>query len=117
MTTHRSPSWNELQTYFDTKAKSTQIKDLFNADPTRFETFSFNFQAPDGQITWDFSKNILDGGSLKLLQKLAEEANVEKLRARLFAGDAINFTEDRYGLNKGFKANLLVLYTTLLCAM
>jgi glucose-6-phosphate isomerase len=69
--------------------------DLFQSDGKRFSEFSHTFQGPDGPITWDFSKNIVDKDALELLFQLCKEAGVEELRERLFAGEHINFTEDR----------------------
>ena len=69
---------------------------MFDNDPNRFSKYSFNFLGADGKnILWDFSKNILDENVIGLLLELSKEANVEGLRDRLFAGEHINFTEDR----------------------
>jgi len=44
---------------------------------------------------FDFSKNFVTEETLKLLVELAKEAGLEKLRDDMFAGEKINFTENR----------------------
>lgn len=44
---------------------------------------------------FDFSKNFVTEETVKLLVELAKEAGLEKLRDDMFAGEKINFTEDR----------------------
>ena len=63
----------------------------------RFEKFSHTFKndAEDSEILFDFSKNFVTEETLKLLVELAKEAGLEKLRDDMFAGEKINFTENR----------------------
>ncbi len=90
------PTWSKLQQYYDSKGKSLIVKDLFGKDPARFNKLSRTFHNADGLKTlFDFSKNIIDEEGFKLLIQLAKDANVESLRDRMFAGEKINFTEDR----------------------
>ncbi|EMR08146.1 hypothetical protein PNEG_03583 [Pneumocystis murina B123] len=89
-------SWNLLKKYYDEKGKKLVIKDLFESDKDRFQKFSKEFCcSSDDYILFDFSKNIIDDESFKLLVQLAKEANVEGLRDRMFSGDHVNFTENR----------------------
>jgi glucose-6-phosphate isomerase len=53
------------------------------------------FQTPDGEILFDFSKNILTEEILSCLLKLVRDRNVELHRDRMFKGERINFTENR----------------------
>jgi len=55
----------------------------------------FKNDADKTEILFDFSKNFLNDETLPLLIKLAKEANLEQLRDEMFAGEKINFTEDR----------------------
>ncbi|KAK9382114.1 Phosphoglucose isomerase [Kockiozyma suomiensis] len=89
-------AWKKLQAIYDASGKSLSVKELFAKDPARFSKFSHSFTNYDGsKILFDFSKNIVDEEILSGLIDLAKEAEIEKLRDALFAGEKINFTEDR----------------------
>jgi glucose-6-phosphate isomerase len=91
------PAWTELQAHRDGVGKSFVLKEAFTSDPERFSKFSRTFQntASGTEILFDFSKNFLTEETLNLLVKLAEQAGLEKKRDAMFAGEKINFTEDR----------------------
>jgi glucose-6-phosphate isomerase len=90
------PTWTALQNHRDTVGKSFILKEAFAKDPSRFEKFSRKFGGSAScEILFDFSKNFLTEETLDLLVKLAEEAGVEAKRDALFAGEKINFTEQR----------------------
>nr|BAA13929.1 unnamed protein product [Schizosaccharomyces pombe] len=92
------PAWEVVQTHYESVGKHLVLKELFAKDSSRFEKFSFTFNGlkeEDGPILFDFSKNLITEETVELLVKLAKEANVEGLRDALFAGEHINFTEDR----------------------
>jgi Phosphoglucose isomerase len=89
-------AWNKLQRYHSDSASSIVVKDLFRNDPKRFSKFSHLFKGMDGDILFDFSKNLIDDNVHRLLLDLAEEAKVFHLRDQLFSGEHINVTEDRY---------------------
>ncbi|KAK9317997.1 Phosphoglucose isomerase [Lipomyces starkeyi] len=90
------PTWAKLQEAYDAVGKSISVKELFKADSDRFAKFSRSFINYDGsEILFDFSKNIINEDIFKLLVQLAEDANIESLRDALFAGEKINFTEQR----------------------
>ncbi|KAG4302242.1 hypothetical protein PCK1_001514 [Pneumocystis canis] len=89
-------SWNLLQKYYEEKGKNLSIKNLFELDEKRFEKFSKRFSySVDDYILFDFSKNIIDDESFKLLLQLAKEMDVEGFRDKMFSGEHINFTENR----------------------
>ncbi len=67
------------------------LRTLFATDPARFERFSLKV----GDIFLDYSKNLITDETLALLQDLAHTADVAGLRARMFAGEPINNTENR----------------------
>jgi glucose-6-phosphate isomerase len=67
------------------------LRDLFAADPQRFERFSLNL----GDLTLDYSKNRITGETVRLLVALAEAADIAGRRDAMFGGEAINTTEDR----------------------
>ncbi|KAH9868988.1 hypothetical protein J1614_008065 [Plenodomus biglobosus] len=90
-------AWSALQDHHQKLGKDIVLKEYFKKDPQRFEKFSHTFKndAEDSEILFDFSKNFVTEETLKLLVELAKEAGLEKLRDDMFAGEKINFTEDR----------------------
>lgn len=91
------PAWKELQEHHSSVGRNIVLKECFEKDPQRFEKFSRSFEntIDKNQILFDFSKNFLTEETLNLLVKLAKEAGVEELRDQMFAGEPINFTENR----------------------
>ncbi|KAK4698555.1 glucose-6-phosphate isomerase, partial [Phenoliferia sp. Uapishka_3] len=91
------PAWAELQKLYDANHTSLILKDLFAADPARFEKYSKTYTGPssDVEILVDLSKNLIDEPVFNSLLKLAEEAQVAKARDEMFAGKHINTSEDR----------------------
>ena len=91
-------TWSKLQQHYDTKGENIVIKELFEKDPKRFEKYHRVFKGSDKtktSILFDFSKNRVDDDTLDLLLSLAKEAKVDEMRNKMFAGEHINFTEDR----------------------
>lgn len=91
-------TWSKLQEHYDAKGEKIVIKELFEKDPKRFEKFHRVFKGTDKtntSILFDFSKNRVEDETLELLLSLAKEAKVEEMRSKMFAGEHINFTEDR----------------------
>ena len=87
-------STDENAARLDTEAArlaKLKLIDLFAADPERVRKLSFD--AP--HLHADFSKQKLDQGALVALTSLAEAADFEGWRAKLFAGDIVNPTEGR----------------------
>ena len=81
-------------------AELWQMRELFAADPQRFERLSV--EAAD--LFLDYSKNRLDGRTLELLVQLAKERGVEQRRDAMFAGERINNTENRAVLHTALRA-------------
>ncbi|XP_060533502.1 glucose-6-phosphate isomerase [Cylas formicarius] len=89
-------AWQKIQDYYNNKGRNLIIKDLFANDPNRFQKFSLKLNTPnDGDILFDYSKNRIDQEAFKLLFQLARDRNLEQARDAMFAGQKINFTEDR----------------------
>ena len=59
----RTQAWQALQAHFAAN-KDRQIKDLFAADPARFDKFTTTF---GGDILVDYSKNLITDETLSLL--------------------------------------------------
>jgi glucose-6-phosphate isomerase len=81
-------------------ARNWVMRDLFAADPQRFERLSVEAAG----LFLDYSKNRLDGRTLALLADLARERGVERLRDAMFAGEKINLTEHRAVLHTALRA-------------
>ncbi|MER8525783.1 glucose-6-phosphate isomerase [Mesorhizobium sp. M0598] len=80
-------------------AKSGSMREVFAADPQRFERFS----ASDGDLLLDWSKCAVDARTMELLEKLAEAADLEGRRDAMFAGKKINVTEGRAVLHTALR--------------
>ena len=85
-----SPAWLALQAHQQTIAE-THMRDLFAADPDRFEKFSILFN----DMLFDFSKHRITEETLHLLLDLAREMDVKGWTEKMFNGEPINFTENR----------------------
>ncbi len=91
-------SWQALAAH-QRELSPQHMRDLFQADPARFDKFSLHFN----DILLDFSKNRITEQTLSLLLDLARERNVEQWRDRMFAGEKINFTENRAVLHTALR--------------
>ncbi len=76
------------------------MRDLFAADPDRFERYSDEAAG----LFLDYSKNRLDGRTLELLVQVARERGLEARRDAMFAGEKINNTEGRAVLHTALRA-------------
>lgn len=94
----KTMSWKALKKHYDV-IKNTRMIDMFNDDPERFRKFSLRFE----DITVDFSKNIINTDTVRLLLGLARECKVEDAIERMFNGDAINETEGRAVLHTALR--------------
>ena len=79
--------------------EGTSLRQLFAADPARFDTFS----AKTDDLLLDYSKSRIDAKALDLLIGLARAADVEGKRAAMFAGEKINGTEQRAVLHTALR--------------
>lgn len=97
-------AWKELDEYFNNVGSKINIANLFQQDSGRFEKFSLTINTPeDGAILLDYSKNRIDDKALGLLMNLARARQVEKARDAMFAGEKINFTENRAVLHTALR--------------
>lgn len=85
-----SEAWKALEAHKEVIA-AQHMRDLFAADPRRFDTFSLRF----GGMLLDYSKNLITGETMRLLRDLAVQADLPGWIERMFAGGKINTTEDR----------------------
>jgi glucose-6-phosphate isomerase len=88
------PAWTALSKHYSQVA-DLHMRDLFAADPERFERFSLRLE----NILFDFSKNRITAETLALLLDLARQAGVAEMIEAMFTGRKINITEDRIVLH------------------
>ena len=93
-------AWFVLQKHYEEEMNRRHMRDLFASDPDRFKKFSITL----GDILFDYSKNIINEKTLKLLLQLAEDCNVKQSIAEQFAGIAINETENRAVLHTALRS-------------
>ena len=86
----QSPEWKALQSHH-TAVSQQHMRELFRADPKRFDRFSLRFE----DVLLDYSKNRVTGETMDLLRKLAMAADLPRWTEKMFAGEKINITEDR----------------------
>jgi len=86
----QTKAWTKLQAHYRIM-NNRQMKDLFLEDPARFDKFSLRVN----DLLVDYSKNIMDEETLRLLVELAREANLPAAVKKMFSGDKINETENR----------------------
>ncbi len=83
-------AWQKLQAHAD-EMKQSSLRMLFQKDPERFKKMSLQ----QGDILFDYSKNLVDAHTLELLQELATECKLKDAIEAMFNGDLINETEHR----------------------
>ena len=93
-------AWKALEEHF-AQTKGRTLKELFAADPKRFEEFSLT--VGNGDIVADYSKNIIDQKTVDLLLELAKECGLKEDIEAMFRGDKINRTEDRAVLHTALR--------------
>jgi glucose-6-phosphate isomerase len=72
----------------------------FEFDPQRFSRFHLTL----GLLLVDFSKQLVEDDTLRLLADLARAAELEEQRAAMFAGQAVNTSEGRPALHVALRA-------------
>ena len=87
----QTASWPLLQAYFTAQGASLDMREAFADDADRFA----HFAQPAPFVFADLSKNLWDRHAEGLLLDLARACGVEQHRDAMFAGQAINSTEDR----------------------
>ncbi|EDR22430.1 glucose-6-phosphate isomerase, putative [Entamoeba dispar SAW760] len=92
------PEYKALEAKYE-QMKTFVMKEAFNKDPERFKKFSIQFE----DIFVDYSKNLIDEETMKLLIKLCEAVHLkEKIEAE-FTGVKINNTEKRAVLHTALR--------------
>lgn len=91
-------SFQALKKHFD-ETKNVQMLDLFASDENRAADMTVALD----DFVLDYSKNRISRQTLDLLVELVRECNVAQMRDKMFAGDKINFTEDRAVLHTALR--------------
>ena len=94
-TTH---AWKALQEHF-TEMRNVQMKEMFKADSDRFSKYSISSR----DIFFDYSKNIINDHTIRLLLQLADECKLKGGLDSMFNGDKINETENRAVLHTALR--------------
>ncbi|HEY5990074.1 MAG TPA: glucose-6-phosphate isomerase [Streptosporangiaceae bacterium] len=93
------PEWAALAKHRE-EFGGTHLRELFASDPQRAERLAVSV----GDLHIDYSKNLVTGETLRLLQDLSEARGVARLRDAMFAGEKINVTEGRAALHTALRA-------------
>jgi glucose-6-phosphate isomerase len=91
-------AWKALQLHYGQIA-NLHMRDMFRDDPSRFERFSIRFE----DMLVDYSKNRITGETIRHLLALADETGLRQRIVGMFAGERINFTEDRAVLHTALR--------------
>ena len=83
-------AWKTLLKHYE-QMKDVHMKDLFAAEPDRFQQFSLSFE----NILLDYSKNRITQETIDTLIQLAEECQLKEAIEAMLGGEHINQTEDR----------------------
>jgi len=94
-----SPEWQALAKHWQS-LRGTTLKQLFDSDGER----GTRLTAEGAGLYLDYSKNLVTGETLRLLQKLAKARGVFARRDAMFRGDKINETEKRAVLHVALRA-------------
>ena len=95
----QSPAWKALQAH-QKEVANLHMRDLFAREPGRAQKYCLQ----SGALTLDYSKHRINDSTLTLLLDLARQAEVEGWRARMFAGEHINNSEDRAVLHAALRS-------------
>ncbi|MEN8178398.1 MAG: glucose-6-phosphate isomerase [Pseudomonadota bacterium] len=87
---NQTEEWTALQEHWP-EIEPMHMRDMFLEDPSRAEQMSLRACG----ILLDYSKNRITAQTLNLLLELAQVADVDGWRRRMFSGDRLNITEDR----------------------
>ncbi|XP_051739809.1 glucose-6-phosphate isomerase a [Ctenopharyngodon idella] len=97
------PIYRKLEQWYKSNAGNLNMREMFEADPDRFNKFSLELATDDGDILLDYSKNLISEEVLTMLFDMARSLGVEAAREKMFAGEKINFTEGRAVLHTALR--------------
>lgn len=88
-------AFKALQKYYNDNKQNLNMRTMFEKDCQRFEKFSKILKCDEGDILFDYSKNLVTEDVFKLLIDLLKARGVDEMRKAMFSGERINITEDR----------------------
>jgi glucose-6-phosphate isomerase len=91
-------TWKQLESHATAMGK-VHMRELFNKDQQRFASFS----QQEGNLLFDYSKNIINTETLALLYQLAKECKLDEAITAMFNGEKINKTENRAVLHTALR--------------
>ncbi|MCW8924223.1 MAG: glucose-6-phosphate isomerase [Gammaproteobacteria bacterium] len=94
----QSELWSALADHYN-EIKHLHMRDMFNQDKNRFDKYSLQLN----DILYDYSKNRINDQTLKLLLRLADEADLSGWIEKMFTGAPINNTEHRAVLHTALR--------------
>jgi glucose-6-phosphate isomerase len=100
-------AWKKLAAH-KPEMDATRVAELFKENQSRFEDFSIE----DNELVFDYSKNLVNAQTMKLLLALADECKLKEAIEDQFTGAAINVTEGRAVLHtalRNFSGNPVIL--------
>ncbi len=97
-----SPAWKALEAH-SLQMKLKHMREMFAEDPDRFQKYSLQWKSEGGKMLVDYSKNIVDTDTMKMLFALARQSGIEQWRDRMFAGERLNVTENRAVLHTALR--------------
>jgi len=92
----RAPHFQKLE---ELAGAAVSIETLFKTEPKRLETFVMR----EGPLRADFSKQQISSNARGALLSLAAACQLDEWRAKLFAGDKVNTSEDRAVLHMALR--------------
>jgi len=95
----KRPAWNSLKRHHQA-IKSVHLRQLFSEDPKRADRMTVEAAG----VYLDYSKNRVNGQTLELLLRLAEESGLRQHIDAMLRGDRINVSEDRAALHVALRA-------------
>ncbi|HEV2007813.1 MAG TPA: glucose-6-phosphate isomerase, partial [Burkholderiales bacterium] len=99
----QSHAWLALRAHRQSMAGAS-LAQLF-VDEQRFEHLSLRL----GELLLDYSKNLVDSDTIKLLAALARERGVGDEMLRLFSGEKVNTSENRPALHTALRGGQPVM--------
>lgn len=90
--------WGLLSEHYS-RMKDVHLKDHFSQDPGRGRRLVLR----EGELYFDFSKNLINSETLDLLVKLAGKMGLSEKIADMFSGRKINLTENRAVLHTALR--------------
>jgi len=94
----QSTAWNALQSHYN-EMQHAQMREMFDSDPGRFEKYSIKLN----DIVYDYSKNIINEETIKLLMQLSKDMDLSSWIEKMFTGEPINHTEHRAVLHTALR--------------